>query len=51
MYLLIYLLINLFKVHNDKKGTVYKNTYKIAWGYLTSTILVYKKKGEKMVKN
>ena len=30
--LFIYLFINLFKCHNDKKDTVYKNTYKIAWG-------------------
>ena len=27
-----YLFIKLFKVDNDKKDTVYKNTYKIAWG-------------------
>ena len=26
----IYLFINLFKVDNDKKDTLYKNTYKIA---------------------
>ena len=29
---LFYSFINLFKVDNDKKNTVYKNTYKIAWG-------------------
>ena len=28
----IYLFINLFKVDNDKKDIVYKNTDKIAWG-------------------
>ena len=27
-----YLFIKLFKVDNAKKDTVYKNTYKIAWG-------------------
>ena len=32
VYLFINLFINLFKVDNDKKDTVYKNTYKIAWG-------------------
>ena len=26
-----YLFIKLFKVDNDKKDTVYKNTYKIVW--------------------
>ena len=30
--LFIYLFIYLFKVNNDKKDTVYKNAYKIAWG-------------------
>ena len=28
----IYLFTHLFKVDNDKKDTVYKNTNKIAWG-------------------
>ena len=33
IYLFIYLLFtHLFKVDNDKKDTVYKNTNKIAWG-------------------
>ena len=32
VYLFINLFINLFKVDNDKKDTVYKNTYKIVWG-------------------
>ena len=31
LYLFIYLFIHLFKVDNDKKDTVYRNTYKIAW--------------------
>ena len=44
IYLSIYLFTHLFKVDNDKKDTVYKNINKIAWGRLTSTILVYKKK-------
>ena len=26
------LFINLFKVDSDKKDSVYKNTYRIAWG-------------------
>ena len=30
--LLFYLFVNLFKVENDKKDALYKNTYKIAWG-------------------
>ena len=29
---LIYLFTHLFKVDNDKKDTVYKNTNKIGWG-------------------
>ena len=32
IYLFIYLFINLFKVGNDKRDTVYKNTHKIAKG-------------------
>ena len=32
IYLSIYLFTHLFKVDNDKKDTVYKNTNKIAWG-------------------
>ena len=32
IYLFIYLFTHLFKVDNDKKDTVYKNTNKIAWG-------------------
>ena len=31
-FLFIYLFINFFKVDNDKKDTVYKNTYKVARG-------------------
>ena len=31
IYFLIYLFVNLIKVNIDKKDTVYRNTYKIAY--------------------
>ena len=34
IFLFIYLFTHLFKVDNDKKNTVYKNTNKIAWGLI-----------------